>query len=167
MLRLNTAWKVAIPAAIVAIILIYRTFTPSVNEKLFLAYYAPADTIYFSTPRGESEDYQAKLNAFHEFKSGNFETSLSLIKAIKESDEETALLNGLNLIQLNQYSEAIASLQKAKGGSPAISHAASWYLALLYVKMGDKGSALNELNLLAGSESEFKLQAVELIEELK
>jgi hypothetical protein len=167
MVRLGKKYRYAafaLPLILIAVIFLRM---PSGNEKLYNQYYSKADTITFARPGDESAAYQTKLRAYGEFKAGNHDAANALISDIPEEDSEGDLLAGLNFIHLDRIDEAMQNLQEASQSSGKVAASATWYIALLHLKKGDRAKARNTLRQLGSYENPYQRHANELLEKLK
>ncbi len=167
MIRLDRKWKVAISlAAALLAILVYRAFIPAGNERLFLAYYSATDSIHFSKPRGESEIYQIKVDAFARFKEGNYKDAKDLLENLSEQDDESSLLLGITFIQLGMRDEAETKLKKLAAAQSGLGHQAKWYLAMVYLKKNESGAARKVLEEVVKQKGVFSGKAADLLRRL-
>jgi len=111
---------------------------------------------YDSLLQGRNDDAALKwLNGYMVENSGNLNPQLYMHK-------------GMLLLDLDKTEEAILTFNKLLNSNTVDATKANWYLALSFLKAGDKESALRQLKLLQDSGSNFNKTAVsELIKELE
>lgn len=137
-------------------------------EKLYQEYYQSYPNVVAPTVRGDNER-NLKSDAFYEYDSGNYEKSLTLFSKIyaDEGVDYALFYKAMSLLELKRYEEAIASFDEFKTtDNNAFSPFVKWYKALSYLKLNEKGKAIELLNELAGKENPQQQMAKKLLTEL-
>lgn len=97
------------------------------------------------------------------YKEGQFQDAIVKWESLGEKRGYTDTLQyyvGMAQIQISKYAEAASHLQiVAENNKSAFREQATWYLALVHIKLGDKASATRWLKTIPGYEQADKLLA--------
>jgi tetratricopeptide (TPR) repeat protein len=97
------------------------------------------------------------------YKEGQFQDAIVKWESLGEKQGFTDTLQyyvGVAQIQISKYAEAASHLQiVAENNKSAFREQATWYLALVHIKLGDKASAARWLKTIPGYEQADKLLA--------
>ncbi|MCP9770778.1 hypothetical protein EGI22_22975 [Lacihabitans sp. LS3-19] len=165
----NKVWRFA--AAAVVLILaafgIYKYQTDGKNtQDLYLAYHQPYPNIVAPNVRGENTE-GIKNEAFKAYEAENYQEAIRLFSQIK--DEEFAIFyTAISYLELNENQKAIEILKSNKFSETPFPFETynKWYLALAYLKTGQKNEAKTILEDLTKTDNPQKQKAQELLNEL-
>ena len=151
---------------VVGLFAIYQIIQ-SGEKELYSEYYKPYEDII--TTRGDTEDEVAKAMMYYNNKDfTNAEAILyNISKENKERVIESFYLAQSQLAQ-GKYDLAINTLEPiSKDDSSLLKTHARWYLALAYLKLGNKDEAIRYLNMLMMEEGSYnRKKAIELLQKL-
>jgi tetratricopeptide (TPR) repeat protein len=157
-LKIRPIYRALIRIAAIGSLLFVSYFTffraPS-YDQLYAKYYSVYQVDIPLLSRGDSGT--SALTGFEqgliEYKKGNYTQSLVFFeKSILAEPNNSAInfFSGLACMQNSQFDKAIGFLQTAREADSLYSVKACWYLALSYLKLGEKENALSQLdNLIA------------------
>lgn len=163
-------WNIAASIALF-MVLGYSTWqfmTPSDQEKLFLAYYEPIHQIDIPTSRGvETLDDDLLEKAFMVYQSGNYTHVERYLNEV--SDEEvykpySDYIRGLTQIELENYEQAIRSLDRVLEAQTPIAEDALWYRGLCFIQLDQTDKAKDAFEQL--KDSKYAKSVSKLLEEL-
>lgn len=167
--KLSTAYWLS--AAVVILFfggLTWFQLKPFSPEELYQEYYQSYPNVVAPTVRGDNEG-NIKSDAFYEYDSGNYEKSLTLFSKIyaDEGVDYALFYKAMSLLELNRYKEAIASFDLIETtDNNAFTPFVKWYKALSYLKLNEKGKAIELLRELAEKENPQQQMARKLLTEL-
>ena len=161
-------------AAAVLILLIPAYFLlkgPS-DQRLYTAYFDAPISTYYSANRGtNTSGDQALENAFKLYESMLYEKASLAISELVESHpekEDLVFYQGIALLETGDTEAAISKLtQCLETTYNRVDQLAPWYLALAYIKIGDREAAKDLLNNLVRSDSAKSDQAKQLLKKLQ
>ncbi len=165
----NRSYKgLAVAASLTGLILLLtfsvQFFTKDTPDKLFSEYFHSYPNIIAPAVRSNS-DVSDKIEAFAYYDSENFEQAVTSFDELysKNGESYALLYGGLSCLELGQTEEAIKRLEPLSDSSEA----ASWYLALAYLKKKDKEKAIEVLSRIQDENSDFFVQSKSLLNRLK
>lgn len=160
-------WKLFLTAAAIlaGITLAINILFPSQKVDLYAANFnAPSENI---TTRSESVINPDLQNALQAYNQGDYSTAIPLFdKYLADNPNEKAALffQGISQMASGKYTEAVSNLIQIEDGP--YQNSATWYLALVYIKINQKEKAKNNLNQLITSEGSYSGKARELLDQL-
>lgn len=163
--RFNFKKSMAIAASIAILIFagnfLYQNLASPNQEQLFANNFEPYQMILSQRSTGDSPESTALLNtAISQYAQGKFEESSIAFRQLQINDEGNLsfqFYEAMSLLSANNATDAISKFENilATPNSPFLEQT-RWYLALSYLKAGNKEKAIS---LLADiKESEFKFQ---------
>jgi len=164
----NTKWLVAASAAV--IFGLSYVFWPQQNTTdLFEENFTPYRNVTYSIVRGDNSPKDAKSKAFSAYELGEYETAASQFSDLYGKDRESYYLfyQANALLQLNRAQEAIPLLKKHLKSGDSLSTKTNWFLAMAYLQLEDKKSAIDALNIAAKNIDFKQKEARELLRKLQ
>jgi len=144
------------------------------QQRLYQAYYESPDTDLFAGLRSGSAanaEEGALDQAMQFYEQSDFEQSLSYFEEYLAQSPENATANflaGTAYLEANQLAAATEQFKIARINSEAFYEEATWYLALIHIRLKDAAAAIPLLEELAqGEGSNYKAKATALLEDLK
>ena len=144
---------------------------PSTNA-LFTEYFEAPRSTYFQQVRGEEDQSSdpALREAFKLYEMGSFsdaQTAIGKLRSTHPDKQDLAYYEGIAALGAGHLDEAITLLNNCVDISyQNVAQRAPWYLALAYLKKGNKKAAMEWLERSARSDSSFKQQAANLLDRL-
>lgn len=135
-------------------------------ERIFQSYY---QTIQAISPVTRSSDPAHTLmyaEAIDLYKNGNYEMAAARFSEV-DNFLPARFYEGSALIELGQYSEAIAILTEVASVPNDYNTDARWNLALAYLKSGEKAKALKYFEEFSGTEGYYRERAIKILRRLK
>ena len=162
-------WYFAAAAVVAGLIALAVVFLPGNNdtERLYEAYFKPYPNVFEPTLRGTAEN-TVRRQAFQAYERGEYEQAASLFKNLIREEEEAGILFLLGNAQLTigKTDEARLSFERTLNYFDELDLEARWYLALVYLKLGQPQVAKKYLVEVSLGESVFREQARELLADL-
>lgn len=153
---------------VLGLLLIQSIFLPT-NRQLYKQNFEPISAANYIT-RGQTStetDFQKGIGLYYQ---GNYKTSwkhLSISLDGQEPSREIILFAGLSLMGLNEFQNAIDVFEMANDQELSNMPEISWYLALSYVKNGDRDKAAISLAKLSNTEGMMGNKASHLLKKLR
>jgi tetratricopeptide (TPR) repeat protein len=150
---------------------LYFTFRPSLNERLYSEYFKSYE--YTTTVRSGNQDHQKNQmqSALDEYNDEDFKTAWTMFKDISDKNKKNAkayFFRGMSAMEINELDDAIASFNNViKHETSLYIDQAIWYQALCYLKKDDSANALKQLSKVVESNGNHKDEAEVIIEKLK
>lgn len=122
----------------------YYLSPPVTTEQLFLSYYEPTDVPGLSRVRSGSEEVTSLQKATELYRQKEYTASQLAFESLlaEEPELENAVLyTGLSALAAEDYAAAIDYFGDTRQSSPNYWEDATWYLALTYLKQGDRTMA--------------------------
>lgn len=138
-LRWGIAASILIIAGVVAYLFIGNNNT---NEKLFAMYFKPDPGLV--TAMGTSTEY-AFDKAMIDYKTGHYKEAITAWQTLLSENKSSDTLHyfiGCAYLADEQAASSIPLLEKVVSGNNVFKQDAYWYLALAYLKQGNKDKAL-------------------------
>lgn len=166
--RKKNTWL--IPAAAAAIILIttpiiyFNFFRPTTNQELYIAYYSPypAD----QNVRGGGQSDQAMTL----YRTEKYTEAIPIFESIVTSNNSSPRIHlflGNCYLNTSNLSKAIENFKMSSDiNSKIITQNGEWYLALAYLKQGNRKNARAQLEFIISTNHLFKEKAGKLLNEL-
>jgi len=156
-------WRTLQAAAFVGALLLIRTILFSVTTvKLYDRFYDPLSSEALSTAViTDSTNASVLLGIDCYF----LEDYVGAIKHLVEVPEGSFYL-GLSQLELEQFDDALESLQVYQDGYPE-NLDVHWYLGLTYLRLDELDEALNSLNKLSTKSNPYSSRAEKLIGEIE
>ncbi|NOQ28131.1 MAG: hypothetical protein GQ564_22440 [Bacteroidales bacterium] len=145
----------------------YLNNTGSLENKLYNKYYEPLKNGNYHYDNSAMLIEAKKL-----YSNKEYGMALMLLEEYPNSlslESEKTLYEGLTLMELERYNEAIEKLeqvQKNKIYKP-VQSTNNWYLSLCYLKIGNNEQAIAQLEKITNNNSYFYKEAKELLKKLK
>ena len=143
------------------------------QERLYQAYYESPDTDLFAGLRSgsASSDTEGALDqAMNFYKQKAFEQSLPHFEEYFAQSPENATANflaGTAYLEVNRLASAEEHFHISRINSGVFYEQATWYLALIHIRVGNKEEATVFLNeLVKGSQKSYRDKARTLLKEL-
>lgn len=147
----------------------WTLFFNSNYDSLYDDYYQTYPNTVLPTVRGEN-NLGIKSDAFYAYDSGDYQKSAQLFSEIynKDSDDYALFYQGLSLMELKKYEQAIVVLNQSDSNKKSdFTPFFKWYAALAYLKLGKKEEAKKALEILTKTENQQKEAALKLLSELQ
>lgn len=148
------AWTYGLAAAAVILIVwgVNSTYMPNPDEQLFASEFRPFSSV-IPQVRGETPS-SAILSALRSYEMENYDAAIHEFETILAREPDHPLAHfylGNALLAVGRANEAIGHLQSAASGTTddRLAEPAQWYLALAYVKIGNRTAAQPILKSLA------------------
>ncbi len=139
----------------------YLTARKAGPEDVFAENFRPYEDVISSRSLGDTDGLLRE--SMEHYKAGSYEQALTGFNSILLQDEKEpfALLYAANsALTLGKTQEAIALLQRLDAlQNPVLQDVSRWYLALAYLRMGEKEKASDLFQYLIETESAFQSQA--------
>lgn len=146
------------------------------TEQLFADYYEIPEYRGYAS-RGDTHLSEETLQRLDEasacYEVGNHSRALLIYKEAMQGVEPLEVPNedlfhySMCLINAEQYDEAIEHLTTVTNKGQLLHATSEWYLALIYLKKGEKEQALSLLNKIVEEDTKYADRAKELIERAK
>lgn len=163
-------WIAAASIVVVGASLWFFTFKTPSNEDLFTQNFQVYPNVIAPSVRGTSTTEGDKKLAFEFYEQEKYKEAVGVFEKIaKETNEEyPAFYVGQCYMALGDYQKAISSFSGAvlTDEKFPFDTQRKWYLALAYLKIGDKENAKLILELLTNYENVQTQKATELLENL-
>ncbi|RRQ47445.1 hypothetical protein DZC72_17790 [Maribacter algicola] len=144
----TTKWYLA-AASVVVLIAVGFFWNKNDNspEKLFAAYYQTASNTSHPIVR-DNGTQNATTKAFVAYEMGLYQEALGLLESAYASSNNPELLfyKAICYLQNNEPAMAVETFQKHLKFGDRLKEKSKWYLALAYLKVGDKRQAKNVLD---------------------
>ncbi|MCU0323821.1 MAG: tetratricopeptide repeat protein [Spirosomaceae bacterium] len=164
-------WLAAASVIIVGATLWIFVFKTSSNEDLFTQNFQVYPNVIAPSVRGSSTVEGDKKLAFELYEQEKFREAIGVFEKISKEtkDEYPVFYVGQCYMALGEYQKAISILSGAvlTDEKFPFDTQRKWYLALAYLKMGDKENAKLILELLTNYENIQNQKATELLEKLE
>lgn len=167
-------WKPLRIAASIAIILtagwyLYNSNTSLNVEKLFTENYEKYPNTIYAITRDTTTDTSIEYKAFEAYEANNFQKSIVLFKELKESKnpEYVDFYLAQSYLNNNQLDKAIELFTDISTHKKEFSSESYWYLALAYLKKGEKEKAIKTLEELVQDKGYKKVEAINLLKKLR
>lgn len=164
----------AIAASI--IILLGLTWYFGLNSKqdayngLYLAHFDVYPNVVAPIERSdESESSPLRKEAFSQYEHGEYEAAYTSFQKLydQDSSEFAGFYGAVSLMANGKYDGAISHFESVQNWeNPDFEVASKWYLALAYLKRGDKNTATNYLKEVQESDHGLRREADKLLKEL-
>lgn len=119
----------------------------------------------------EASSEEIYVNALRIYDKNQYIEAITMFNQISELSpyyNSKEYFTGLSYMELKNYNEAIKHFKAVIDSKESlITESAVWYLALCYLKTNQNQQAINQLNKLTSNDSDYKIQANEIIEEIK
>jgi hypothetical protein len=164
-------WKLAIAASVVlAIGLLFFVFQNPSNEELFLAYYEPYPNYEYTITRNEiSNGELLKANAFSAYDQANYAVAAKRFSEILEKDKNNIpvrFFRASSLINLKEYEKCMRDFEIVSASQHEFySDAATWYLALVFIKSSNTEESKKQLGKILNSQN-YAVKANELLSKI-
>lgn len=153
-------WSVAASLVIAATLLLYFSLD---SQSLFDQYYEVYPNYEVTTVRGE-EDISSREKAYRSYDMGDYAGAISAFNQLESMIAADYFFRGMCYIQLQSYEEALSDLSnELLNNDEEYTEAASWYAALIHLKMENDDKALPLLKQLSTGNSEFAIKSTELL----
>ena len=166
--RVRPAWTYGLATAAVVLIALglYSTYTPNPDEQLFSSEFRPYSSV-LPQVRGEAAS-NALLSALRLYELENYEAAIHEFETIlaRESDQTLAhFYLGNALLATGRANEAIGHLQRVASGTidDRLAEPAQWFLALAYIKTGNRAAARPILKSLSVAHGAFASRAAAIL----
>lgn len=167
---LRSQWKAiaAIFAAIVILsgIMISRISSEPSMEDLYVKYHQAAKPIMIQRSGNVNPESEQFGKGMQFYANGKYHEAIQLFSE-KSNNTASRFYLGVSLLEIGDCTKAaqiFEALQNEKVN--LFVDQSEWYLALCYVKAGDKAKAINQLKRVADSQNYFNQKASELLTEL-
>lgn len=140
------------------------------NDELFEKHYKhySSETLTQSVEISYEDIY---INALRVYDKNQYNEAITMFNQVSVSSPyyySKEYFTGLSYMELKNYNEAIKHFKIVIDSNESlITESTVWYLALCYLKTNQNQQAINQLNKLTSNDSDFKVQANEIIEEIK
>jgi len=140
-------------------------FLPNKDNKLYKNFFMPEKLISLQSPTGNLTDFDKAINRYE---SKNYKDAIPLFdKALIENPSSPWIFvyKGCSEMELNQIDEAMHTFQQLAAQNSDFTDKANWYLALCYLKKGDKLQTINLLKRISPDDKKYE-KAQQLMKEL-
>lgn len=146
--------------------------TKTTEQQLYANYFTPLENDITITPMGEETAPQKLDEIFRLYDRGAYEESIPLMESFLAQNPQAdsiRLFYGVSLLEVERYTEATEVLtQTTSDLSPSFyQQAATWYLALAWIKREQTTKAIPLLQQLSNSESFYRASAKKLLDQIK
>lgn len=153
-------WYMAAAVLIIAGSAAFFIWQQNQEKDLYARYFQPDPGLPVVM---SSTDAYTFYDGMVSYKEGQFNDAITKWESLGRAQGYTDTLQyymGMAHIHISKYAEATTHLQTvAENNKSAFRERATWYLALVYIKLGDKASAARWLKLIPGNEQASKLLA--------
>jgi TolA-binding protein len=157
-------------AAVVGAVIIINTLIPSSADKLFDSYYTPFEAVSPVTRSAAGTIDEIYASAITSYKSGDYKSAnagFTEANLKNPASEAPLFYMGLTNIELGNISQAVTELATVAAGSGEYVKDSQWYLAMAYLKSGNKLKAEEYLSRLAESPGYYRDRSAKLLRRLK
>lgn len=137
-------------------------------SELYAEYFVPYPNVFEPTVRGASTSAK-RTQAFQSYEQGDYTNAASLFSELTATDRNPGmlmLLANANLA-IGKTEEAKAIFAELAKKEDTLRNAATWYLAICYLKQGDIGSSRAILTKIAESDNEYSKRADAVLKKLE
>ncbi|MEQ9374253.1 MAG: hypothetical protein RIG68_03705 [Imperialibacter sp.] len=136
------------------------------EESLFSEYYKPYPNYELTSVRGE-QNINGREKAYQAYDEGEYEAAITAFGTLNSLSAPDYFFRGICLIEMNKEALALTDMEQVlRMKDEDYSEAATWYTALIYVKMNDSKSAIPLLESLESGSSEIAANSKKLRSEL-
>ncbi|MGC3945644.1 MAG: tetratricopeptide repeat protein [Chryseolinea sp.] len=165
----NRKWYL-LAAAVIALIIVARfALTSTVTtEDLYEDHFRPYPNVFQPAVRGQSQADE-RSEAFKAYDKSDYAKAATLFSSILErgNDPESLLLLGNCNLVLGNTDAAISNFTELSKTSKELSMQARWFLALAYLRNGDKTDATPLLKEIAATDASYAAKAKDILKELE
>jgi len=160
----------AAAAVFILSLLLFKALTPNYSgSSVYKHYYEPLEANSYQL-RGNVQDASSKLQEGVDFYlSKNYdkaEIAFNDLRKMKYIQPEVLLYTGLNEMGQNNFQQAITTFNDLLAHQDQFVPEAQWYLALCYIKTGDKQKAQSLMSMLSETEGIYKKKAQTILKNL-
>ncbi|HMZ45574.1 MAG TPA: tetratricopeptide repeat protein [Chitinophagaceae bacterium] len=137
-------------------------------KELYAAYYQPYPNTVQPIVRGNNDNEKNVFAAFNAYEKGQYETALTLFDELYtiHKKDYPILYKAICFLQLNQPNESIEILKQYNFTEYEFIVMGKWYLAMAYLKTGDKENAIPLVKYVSENENPFQDAAKTLFKKL-
>ncbi|MEQ8808431.1 MAG: hypothetical protein RIE59_05130 [Imperialibacter sp.] len=136
------------------------------EESLFNEYYKPYPNYELTSVRGE-QNINGREKAYQTYDEGEYEAAIPAFGTLDSLSAPDYFFRGIFYIEKNKEALALTDMEQVlRMKDEDYSEAATWYIALIYVKMNDAKSAIPLLESLESGNSEIAANSKKLRSEL-
>ena len=162
----------AVGALLIASLAALLYWQNSSESRLYSQHYVPLEAGEYGVKRSNSAEVSPNFEkAFYYYGTENYTSAIAFFEdhlAAYPDDATAQLYAGVSYLQQNTLPKAINHLKAARVNSKKHFTKATWYLALAYLKAGEKTKAQRLLTELQNSEDlHYKGRAGEMLGKLK
>jgi len=140
------------------------------SQQLYTAYYQP-----YKNAEGVSRSglisYNRLDKALHEIDKGNYQTALSYLGNIPESERDGYSVNfysGVAYQELGEYKNAIGSFSEVvKHGDNLLVEQSEWYIGLCYLRTDEREKALAQFKTILSRKGYYGEQSRKLLKQME
>lgn len=165
-----SVWRYAIVASVLLMLgfVLYLTMVspPLSDEQLYAQHFEPYKNVLHPLERGET-NLSSEAIAFQNYEHGKYDIASRQFDSLYTATETPYLLfyQGVSAMELGDFQQAESLLLAHQFAKDDFYHQNQWYLALLYIKQGEKQKAKPLLEQVA--QSKFNAErAKELLKNL-
>lgn len=162
----------AIPAAAaIGLLIVLKTFTGPADEgKIFATYYEPMSVVLPAT-RSTTDNFSSSYaSGLEKYRSGDYDGAMiSFTEALNSNGAsvQARFFMGLTHLAKGNYETAAGLLEEISGAGSGYGKETEWYLALTYLKTGEKAKAVKYFRSLAGSPGYYREKAEKILRRLE
>lgn len=167
-ISLNTYLKWAAVLIVGAVgFLVWYSGNGQRNKRVYNEYFTVYGNLIVPNVRGEDE-LTAEEEAFVAYDNGDYERAAGLFTKLPDykAKEHLTFYKGLAHMANKEFEQAVLDLKELKGKSGDFRTQATWYLALCYLRLGDREEASKLLNELIQENSSYKDRALEVLNKM-
>jgi tetratricopeptide (TPR) repeat protein len=159
-----------VAAATIGVFILIKTLNPSPNhEELYLKYYQPLEA-FSTTTRSSNTSVDLFSDAIGFYKEGQYKSATAIFSdlvAKEPSNIHYQFFKGISLLELGDFNQAIALLNKVVTNNQEFKKEAQWYLGLSYLKTNNIEKAIACFKELSYSKGHYQTKANDLLKRLE
>ena len=140
------------------------------SQQLYTAYYQPYKNIE-GVSRSGIKSYNSFNEALREIDHGNYQTALSYLRNIPESEKDgysTNFYTGVAYQELGEYNNAIGSFAEVvKHGDNLLVEQSEWYIGLCYLRTDEREKALAQFKSIRSRNGYYGEQSRKLLKQME
>lgn len=162
----GSAWvRVAASVSVLAVCAYLFWPRPEDPQRLFAQYFEPYPNVIMPTVRGDV-DTTLLERAYRAYDHGKFDDAIDFFRRAGQDDAAVYLYLGNSYLATGDAENAIPLFEKVISEYDAFDDQAAWYLALGYLKNGNKGEAVKIFARISEGRSSHAASAKKILSDL-
>lgn len=140
------------------------------GEELYASYYQPYKS-GVSISRSVSTSASVMNEAINQMHKGDYATALNMLKIVSTDEQDgftASFYSGEAYQAIGDYKNAIKSFAEVvQHGDNLLVEQSAWYIGLCYLKLNEKGKAINQFRSIVAGKGYFSQKSKDLLKQLK